>query len=301
MKQIFLKTQKDKGSIAHQKFIKSQKIKTFFIHFTRILLLVSLIAVWELIAYYNIADPFIISSPSRILKQLSELHKTGSLLKHITITLNETILAFILSTVIGLIVAVALFLVKPLRRVLEPYLVILNSLPKISLGPLIIIWVGIGTKAIVTMGILICVVITTINLLNGYLEVPEEKIMLLKSMGANKFQILTKLIFPATLPNFVATLKINLGMAWVGVIMGEYLSSSAGLGYLLVYGGQVFKLDLVMTAIVILCILSGIMYGIISIFERIVIKKRWQLLSSFFECYFLYHFNHNYFFVSFRA
>jgi NitT/TauT family transport system permease protein len=161
-----------------------------------------------------------------------------------------------------------------LNSVLEPYLIILNSLPKIALGPLIIIWVGIGTKAIVTMGVLICVVITIINLLNGYLGVSNEKIMLLRSMGANKFQILTKLIIPATLPNFMATLKINLGMAWVGVIMGEYLSSKAGLGYLLVYGGQVFKLDLVMTSIVLLCILSGVMYGIISILEKFITKKR---------------------------
>lgn len=274
MKRICLKTRKNMGSVAHQKYIKQQHVKTFFIHFSRILLLLLLIGFWELVAYLNWADPFIISSPSRIVKQIISLYQSGSLFKHIFITLNETILAFALSTIIGLIVAVILFMIKPLRRVLEPYLVILNSLPKISLGPLIIIWVGIGTKAIVTMGILICVVITTINLLNGYLEVSDEKIMLLKSMGANKFQILTKLIFPATLPNFVATLKINLGMAWVGVIMGEYLSSSAGLGYLLVYGGQIFKLDLVMTAIVILCILSGIMYGIISIFERIIMKKR---------------------------
>lgn len=93
-------------------------------------------------------------------------------------------------------------------------------------------------------------------------------------MGANKFQIMTNLIIPATIPNFISTLKINLGMAWVGVIMGEYLSSKAGLGYLLVYGGQVFKLDLVMSAIIILCVLSGVMYGLIAIFEKIVNKKR---------------------------
>lgn len=258
----------------HKKFIKVHRIKTFFVHFIRIFLLVSLLGLWELVAYKNWVDPFIISSPSRIVKQTIELYNAGTLFEHIFITLNETILAFLLSTVIGLAVAIALFLIKPLKRILEPYLIILNSLPKISLGPLIIIWVGVGTKAIVTMGILICVVITIINLLNGYLEVPEEKIMLLKSMGANKFQILTKLIFPATLPNFVSTLKINLGMAWVGVIMGEYLSSKAGLGYLLVYGGQVFNLNLVMTSIVLLCILSGIMYGIISIIEKIIIKKR---------------------------
>ena len=237
-------------------------------------MLIALLGIWELSAKLNWADPFITSSPSRIINQTIELYNNGTLFKHILITLNETILAFALSTAIGAFIAILLFIISPLRRVLEPYLVILNSLPKIALGPLIIIWVGVGTKAIVTMGILICVVITTINLLNAYLEVSNEKIMLLRSMGANKFQILTKLIIPATLPNFMATLKINLGMAWVGVIMGEYLSSSAGLGYLLVYGGQVFQLDLVMTSIVILCILSGIMYGIISILEKIIVKKR---------------------------
>ncbi len=275
MKKTFtLKTKKEKGSIAHQKYVKKENLKTFFIHFSRILLLILIISAWELIAKFNIVDPFITSSPSRIIKQTIELYNSGSLGTHIFTTLNETVLAFLLSTIIGAIIAIILYVITPLKRVLEPYLIILNSLPKIALGPLIIIWVGVGTNAIVSMGILICVVITIINLLNGYLSVSNEKIMLLKSMGANKFQILTKLVIPATLPNFIATLKINLGMAWVGVIMGEYLSSKAGLGYLLVYGGQIFKLDLVMTAIIILCILSGVMYGIISIIEKIIIKKR---------------------------
>ena len=273
MKQLKLKQNKF-YSTQHKKFIRKEKTKTFLVHFFRLFLLFAIIGFWELVAHKNWVDPFIISSPSRVVKQAVDLYKNGTLLLHISTTLNETILAFVLSTAIGLVSAIILFAIKPLRRVLEPYLVILNSLPKIALGPLIIIWVGIGTKAIVTMGILICVVITTINLLGGFLEVSKEKIMLLKSMGANKFQIMTKLIFPATLPNFVATLKINLGMAWVGVIMGEYLSSSAGLGYLLVYGGQVFQLNLVMCSITILCILSGVMYGIISIFEWIVTKKR---------------------------
>lgn len=274
MKTIRLKKQKIQGSIAHKKYVKREKTKTIIINISRISLLILLLGAWELIASKNIVDPFIISSPSRIVKQTISLYENGTLFLHVWTTLSETIIAFALSTIIGLAVAIMLYSMKFLHKILEPYLVVLNSLPKIALGPLIIIWVGVGTQAIVTMGILICVIITIINLLNSYLEVPAEKIMLLKSMGANKFQIMTKLVFPATLPNFIATLKINLGMAWVGVIMGEYLSSKAGLGYLLVYGGQVFKLDLVMTAIIILCILSAIMYGIISIFEKIITKGR---------------------------
>lgn len=274
MKRLFIKKSKFTGSKEHQKFVKLEKTKTFLVHFTRIMLLVLLIGLWELIAYKEWVDPFIISSPSRIIKQTKLLLESGSLMLHITTTLKETVYAFLLSTVIGFAVAVLLYSMTFARRVFEPYLVILNSLPKIALGPLIIIWVGVGTKAIVTMGILICVVITTINLLNSYLEIPNEKIMLMRSMGANKLQIMWHLVLPASLPAFMSTLKINLGMAWVGVIMGEYLSSKAGLGYLLVYGGQVFKLDLVMTAIIILCVLSGLMYGVISILEKIILKKR---------------------------
>jgi len=124
------------------------------------------------------------------------------------------------------------------------------------------------------MGVLICIVITTISVLNGFLAVDTGKIMLLKSLEANKFQILFKLILPASLPNFVSVLKINIGMAWVGIITGEYLSSRAGLGYLLVYGGQVFQLDLVMTTIVLLCVLAELMYLIIALIEMYVNKKR---------------------------
>ena len=274
MKHLFLKKTKISGSKEHQRFIRTEHRKTFFVHFTRITILIAFISLWELITYKNWIDPFITSSPSRIINQIQILWDSGSLVAHISTTLSETVYAFILSTIIGFIAAILLYSTSFTRRVVEPYLIVLNSLPKIALGPLIIIWVGVGTKAIVTMGVLICVVITTINLLNAYLEVPNEKIMLLKSMGANKLQTMWYLILPATLPAFMSTLKINLGMAWVGVIMGEYLSSKAGLGYLLVYGGQIFKLDLVMTAIIILCILSGSMYAILSILEKIILKKR---------------------------
>ncbi len=263
-----------KYSLDHKKYLRKLCMQDIFIHVCRILLLALIIGLWESVANSGIVDPFITSSPSRIINKLSEMFASGTIWNHIFITLEETILAFLFSTIIGSIIAIILYLCLPLKKILEPYLVILNSLPKIALGPLIIIWMGIGTKAIVTMGVLICVIITIISMLNGFIAVEEEKIMVLKSMGANKLQILTKLIIPATLPNFISVLKINVGMAWVGVIMGEYLSSSAGLGYLLVYGGQVFQLDLVMTTIIILCILAGIMYFLISIIEILINRKR---------------------------
>ena len=207
-------------------------------------------------------------------KQLAALISDGTLWEHSWVTLYETILAFGISTVLGTLVALILFSLPAVRRVLEPYLIVLNSLPKIALGPLIIVWMGTGTKAIVMMGILICIIITTISMLNGYLSVPKEKILLMKTMGANNLQILTKLIIPATFGEFISVLKINVGMSWVGVVMGEYLTSKAGLGYLIVYGGQVFKLDLVMSAIVVLCVLAGLMYALVALLEMYVNKKR---------------------------
>lgn len=264
---------KQNYSKAHEKYLKGLKIKAISIHTARILLLILLFGIWELLATSGIVDPFITSSPSRVIKQIGILIKDGSLFYHSFVTLYETVLAFAISTLVGTLIAILLFAIPPLRKVLEPYLIVLNSLPKIALGPLIIVWMGTGTKSIVAMGFLICIVITTISMLNGYLSIPKEKILLMKTMGANKFQMLTKLIIPATNKDFVSVLKINVGMSWVGVVMGEYLTSKAGLGYLIVYGGQVFKLDLVMSAILILCILAGIMYGLVALLEKIVSKR----------------------------
>ena len=258
----------------HKKFLQKLRLNTFFTHFFRILILILLFLLWELIANSGLVDPFITSSPSRIFNALIELFKSGNLLHHTFVTFYETMLAFLISTLLGLIIALILYLIEPVRKILEPYLVVLNSLPKVALGPLIIVWVGAGTKAIITMGILICIVVTTISILNGFLEVGEEKILLFKTMGASPLQILFKLILPASLPNIIAVLKINVGLSWVGVIMGEYLNSSAGLGYLIVYGGQIFKLDLVMAAILVLCLMASLMYFIIAGIEFVINKKR---------------------------
>ena len=160
-----------------------------------------------------------------------------------------------------------------MKEVFEPYVVVLNSLPKIALGPIIIIWAGTGKGAIITMAVLISVVITTINMLNGFLETDKDKIFLMRAMHANKLQIFVKLVAPANVPTLMATLKINVGMAWIGSIMGEYLVSKEGLGYLLVYGSQVFRLDLVMTCTIVLCALAGLMYGAVALLEKAVVKN----------------------------
>lgn len=254
-------------SPSHKAYLKKIKKDKFIVIGFQLLLLAALLGFWELFTATGVLDPFFFSSPSRIIRTLGEFIRSGELLGHIGVTLYETLVGFIIATAIGTFVAILLWWSERLRKILDPYIVVLNALPKIALGPMIVIWFGIGTTSIVVMCILICVIITTISMLNAFLACDKDKIQLMRSMGANKFQILFKLILPNSLGDFVSVLKINVGMSWVGTIMGEYLASKSGLGYLIVYGGQVFKLDLVMTSTLILCLLAGGMYFVVARLE----------------------------------
>ena len=257
-----------------QIYIKNKKLNRFIVNLTRVFILVFVIAIWEILGRLNIIDPFLMSMPSKIFITIKDLFLSGELFLHISTTLYETLLGFLIATVLGTIFALLLWWSEFIRGVIEPYIVILNSLPKIALGPIIIVWFGAGTKSIVFMAIIITIIVTIITMENGFLATDKNKILLLKSLGATKFQTFTKLVLPASIPTFISCLKINVGMSWIGSIMGEYLVSKQGIGYLIVYGGQVFKLDLVMASTAILCILAGIMYGIVVILEKLILKRR---------------------------
>ena len=274
MEGITLMKDNQSFSKAHFEYVKKHKQKTLFIWIMRFSILILFIGLWELLAQLNIIDAFISSSPSRIITTVKSLFLENNLLMHMGITLYETVLGFLIAVILGYLIALALWWSETVRRILEPYVVVLNSLPKIALGPIIIVWCGSGSKTIIFMAVLIGIIVAIITMLNGFLATDNNKILLLRSMGANKFQILTKLVIPGSLPTLISMLKISVGMAWVGSIMGEYLVSRAGLGYLIVYGGQVFKLDLVMASTVILCILAALMYACVALLERLIIKGR---------------------------
>lgn len=258
-----------------QRYLAKRRNDKLIVAALQIGLLLAFIGLWELAAYLGWIDSFITSCPSRIVKTLSSLNPS-ELFTHIGYTLAECVVGFIAASLLGILIAVLLWRFVKLRRVLEPYIVVLNALPKIALGPIIIIWVGAGAQAIIVMTILICIIVTVISVLNGFMAVDEGKILLMRSMGATKLQILTKLILPANVPALVNMLKINVGLAWVGTIMGEYLVSTAGLGYLIIYGSQVFKMDWVMASTVILCILATVMYLGVAAIERVT-KKRYHI------------------------
>lgn len=229
---------------------------------------------WELLSRFNIIDSFLFSKPSSIIKLLIDYIKSAEIFKHIFISLLETILGLVIGTFVGIVIAVVLWWNKLLAKILDPVLIMFNALPKTALAPILIIWAGTGIKGITVVAISISLVLTIISAYSYFMMIEEDQIKMLKSFGANKWQVLFKLVLPANLDNILNIIKINIGMAWVGVIVGEFIVSRAGLGYLIVYGSQVFKMDLVMMGIIVLIIISLLMNFIVNLIYKKIKNKR---------------------------
>ena len=257
----------------YKDFIKKRRRYNLTVLAFQLLIIVIFIFIWEFLAKKEIINTFIYSSPSKILSTIINLHKTNDLYHHIWITVYETFISFSLGTILGIIIATILWYSKFLYKVIDPYLTVINSLPKVSLGPIIIIIFGANIKSIIIMALLISVIITTINVYNGFNETDTNKINLLKSFNATKNQIFKHIVLPNSYSTIISSLKINVSMSLIGVIMGELLVSKEGIGYLIMYGSQVFNLNLVMSGIIILMIVSYLMYLIVNYIEKILIKN----------------------------
>ena len=272
MKHLQIHAQQPSISKERQEYLQAVKTYKFKVKFTQFFILILFLVLWEVFAYFKIIDSFITSKPTKIISTFLNMISEG-LLMHIGVTCLETIIGFILGTVVGTIIASGLWWSPFFSEVLSPYLVILNSLPKVALGPIIIIWVGAGTSAIITMALAISLIVTIMEMLNGFTSTDENLVKMVKTLGANKFQTFSKIVFPANIPTLLSAFKVNIGLCMVGVITGEFLVSKAGLGYLIVYGGQVFKLDLVMTSVIILAIVASLMYQSILLLGKVITKK----------------------------
>lgn len=255
-------------SAEHKLYLKKLKRQNLIVRFFKIFIILAFLLLWEILARSEILNPFLTSYPSQVFLTIFDLFKENNLLTHIWVTLYETIISFSLATIIGIVTASILWSSKTIAKILDPYLTVLNSLPKISLGPLIIIWIGANTNSIIFMALLISVFTTIINMYNAFITTDKSKIVLLKSLGATKIQIFTKLIFRGNITTLINTLKINISLSLIGVIMGELLVSKQGLGYLITYGSQVFNLNLVITSIFILGIMSYLLYIAIDLLEK---------------------------------
>ena len=259
-------------SLEHKCFLKKLKLNNFLVKITQIIIVILLLGLWEYLARKEIINTFITSSPSKVIETIVNLHTSNNLYNHIWITIYETLISFSLGTILGIIIAIILWSNKFISKVIDPFLTILNSLPKVALGPIIIIWAGANIKSIIIMALLISVIITIITIYNGFLNTDINKIKLLKSFKATKYQTLKYLILPSSYPTIISSLKINVSMSLIGVIMGEFLVSKEGIGYLIMYGSQVFNLNLVISGIFILMIVSYIMYIIVLAVEKKLIK-----------------------------
>lgn len=252
----------------HKLYLKGIKRKNLLVRLSQFIIIILFIAIWQVLANKNLINTFIFSSPKKVVDTIISLHQANNLYQHIWITVYETLISFLLGTGIGIVIATIMWWNKFIAKVIDPYLTVLNSLPKVALGPIIIIWSGAGIKSIVLMALLISTIITIINVYQGFSDTDVNKIKLMKSLKASKKQIYTKLILPANYNNIISTLKINISMSLIGVIMGEFLVSKSGLGYLIMYGSQVFNLNLVIAGIVLLCIIAAIMYYLILYIEK---------------------------------
>ena len=248
--------------------IKKRKRQKLLIILSQITIVIVFFLLWEFLSQKKIINPFIFSSPSLIFKTIVNLVKSGDLLGHILTTLNETVIAFVIGISLGFVIAIILYELPTLAKITEPFLTMLNSLPKVALGPIIIIWTGANTKSIIVMALLINLIVSILNIYNGFLGTDENKIKLLQSFKASKMQILKYLIIPESKRTIISSLKINISMTLIGVIMGEFLVSKKGIGYLIIYGTQVFNLNLVMAGILILIVLSFLIYECVSLIEK---------------------------------
>lgn len=240
----------------------------------RILILVVFLLQWELCAKYGKIDPFIFSSPTRLIICFYQMITSQKLLYHIGITLFETLSSFFFVIILTLLIAAILWFSKTLSETLEPYLVVLNSLPKSALAPLLIVWLGGNYKTIIITGMSVAIFGSILSLYTAFCDMDKEKILLIKTLGGTRNDVMFKIMLPGCVPTLLSIMKVNIGLCLVGVIIGEFIAAKKGLGYLIIYGSQVFKLDWVILSILILCLIAMLLYQLIGSFEKLCLKRK---------------------------
>lgn len=255
-------------------YLRKCKCHSIFIRICRFLLLIVFLFFWEYSANAGLVDSFIFSSPSRIVRCFWQMVLDRSIFVHVGVTLYETLVSFIFVIFFSIFVAVLLWMCNSLSEILEPYLVVLNSLPKSALAPLLIVWFGATKTTIIIAGMSVAIFGSILTLYTCFKNVDEEKFTLIYTLQGTKFHVLTKVILPGNIPAIISTMKVNIGLCLVGVVIGEFIGGREGLGYLIIYGSQVFKLDWLLMSICILCIIAMGLYGMIGAIETLYLKRK---------------------------
>lgn len=265
-----------KESPAQQLYMKKHRQHHHFITLMRFLVLFLFLLIWEMAARLKLIDTFFFSSPSMVVSCFFKMLFDGSFFSNTGITLLETLISFALITAFSLLAAILLWYSRTLSEIFEPYLVVLNSLPKSALAPLFIVWLGTGIDTIIVAGISVAIFGSIIGLYTGFKHVDAEKLKLIYTLGGSRLTALKKVVLPASVPAILSSMKVNVGLALVGVIIGEFLAARRGLGYLIIYGSQVFQLNMVITSIIILCVIAMALYQCIQFAEHLYKRKNGQ-------------------------
>jgi NitT/TauT family transport system permease protein len=252
----------------HKSYKKAKIREKLLITATQTAILIFFMGLWEISGRLQWIDELLFSYPSKIIKLMYSKFADGSLYPHIGMTLAETIIGFVLGTLMGTMLAALIWWSPFLARVLDPFIVVLNSMPKVALGPLFIVGLGPGLLSIIAMTLAITVIITTLVIYNSFKEVDANYIKVIQIFGGKKREIFGHVVLPASIPTIVSALKVNVGLAWIGVIVGEFLVSKQGLGYLIIYGFQVFNFSLVLGSLFIISIIATLMYQAVAYLER---------------------------------
>lgn len=268
-----MKIKSNHKDILHQEYLYKLKKEKRTIRLWQLLIFIVFFTFWEISSRQQWIDPLLFSSPSKIWDLFITKVADGSLLSHLSITLFETVLGFIIGTLLGTIMAALLWWSPRLSKILDPYLVILNAMPKVALGPILIVMLGPNLSSIIAMGAIISVIITTIVVYSSFKDVNKNYIKVMQTFGANKVQIFKESVLPASFPTIISTLKVNVGLSWVGVIVGEFLVSKSGLGYMIIYGFQVFNFTLVLLSLLLIACFATLMYQVVGLIEKKLIKR----------------------------
>jgi NitT/TauT family transport system permease protein len=258
----------------HARFLRDLRMRRSWVIGVQFLVLAAFLGLWQFAASFRLIDPFITSQPTAVAQKLVELAQDGSLGYHVAITVMETLIGFVLGTIVGIVIAAMLWWWDFLSDVADPYIVVLNATPKMALGPVFIIWLGATMTAVIALAISISLFVTILSVYSAFRQTDQEKLVVVKSFGASKWQQFSKVVFPSAVPTIIATLKVNIGLSLIGAIVGEFLAANAGLGHLIIYGQNIFNMSLVMTSLVILTVIAGVMYYAVSVFERRLVPWR---------------------------
>ncbi len=259
--------------VKHHQYIQSLKREKRHVMFYQLVIFLVFFSLWEISSRASWIDPLIFSSPTKIWNLFLEKLMDGSLVSNLSFTLGETVAGFILGTLLGTILAAILWWSPFLSKVLDPYLVILNAMPKVALGPILIVGLGPGLTSIIAMGTIISVIITTIVVYTSFRETDPNYLKVMQTFNASRGQMFKEVVLPSSFPTIISTLKVNVGLSWVGVIVGEFLVSSKGLGYLIIYGFQVFNFTLVLLSLLVIAVFATIMYKVVEYIETKLVKS----------------------------